>query len=123
MKKVFTDKAPKAIGPYSQAVVYNGICFTSGQIPLDPETGKIVEGGIREQTVRVLQNLEAVLLAAGTNLENSIKTTCYLADIKDFDVFNEEYAKFIRNAPARSCFAVKELPKGALLEVEVMAKV
>lgn len=121
MKKVSTDKAPKAIGPYSQAVVVNGLVYTSGQIPLDPEKGVIVGNDIKEQTERVMKNLSEVLKAAGTSLDNTVKTTCFLADINDFSAFNEVYAKYITNTPARSCVAVKTLPKGALVEVEVIA--
>ncbi|MBQ9734573.1 MAG: RidA family protein [Clostridia bacterium] len=121
MKKVSTDKAPKAIGPYSQAVVVNGLVYTSGQIPLNPESGVIVGKNIKEQTEQVMKNLSEVLKAAGTSLDNAVKTTCFLADINDFSSFNEVYAKYIVNAPARSCVAVKDLPKGALVEVEVVA--
>ena len=121
MKKVSTDKAPKAIGPYSQAVIVNGLVYTSGQIPLNPESGVIVGKDIKEQTEQVMKNLSEVLTAAGTSLDNAIKTTCFLADINDFSAFNEVYAKYIINAPARSCVAVKDLPKGALVEVEVVA--
>ncbi|MBQ7340238.1 MAG: RidA family protein [Clostridia bacterium] len=121
MKKVSTDKAPKAIGPYSQAIVVNGLVYTSGQIPLNPESGVIVGKDIKEQTEQVMKNLSEVLKAAGTSLDKAIKTTCFLADINDFSAFNEVYAKYITNAPARSCVAVKDLPKGALVEVEVIA--
>ncbi|MBQ7340454.1 MAG: RidA family protein [Clostridia bacterium] len=121
MKKVSTDKAPKAIGPYSQAVVVNGLVYTSGQIPLNPESGVIVGKEIKEQTEQVMKNLSEVLKSAGTSLDNAVKTTCFLADINDFSAFNEVYAKYITNAPARSCVAVKDLPKGALVEVEVFA--
>ena len=123
IEKVSTDKAPKAIGPYSQAVICNGILYTSGQIPLDPTTGNMVEGGIKEQTERIMQNLEAVLSEAGTSFDKVVKTTCFIADMADFGAFNEVYAKYITNAPARSCVAVKALPKGALAEVEVIAYV
>ena len=121
MKKISTDKAPKAIGPYSQAIVVNGLVYTSGQIPLNPESGVIVGKDIKEQTERVMKNLSEVLKTAGTSLDNTVKTTCFLADINDFSSFNEVYAKHITNAPARSCVAVKTLPKGALVEVEVIA--
>ena len=121
MKKVSTDKAPKAIGPYSQAVIVNGLVYTSGQIPLNPESGVIVGKDIKEQTEQVMKNLSEVLKAAGTSLDNAIKTTCFLADINDFSAFNEVYAKYITNSPASSCVAVKDLPKGALVEVEVVA--
>ena len=121
MKKVSTDKAPKAIGPYSQAIVVNGLVYTSGQIPLNSESGVIVGKDIKEQTEQVMKNLSEVLKSAGTSLDNAVKTTCFLADINDFSSFNEVYAKYIVNAPARSCVAVKDLPKGALVEVEVVA--
>ena len=121
MKKVSTDKAPKAIGPYSQAIVVNGLVYTSGQIPLNSESGVIVGKDIKEQTEQVMKNLSEVLKSAGTSLDNAVKTTCFLADINDFSAFNEVYAKYITNAPARSCVADKDLPKGALVEVEVIA--
>ncbi len=123
LKKISTDKAPKAIGPYSQAVVYGNTVFTSGQIALDPESGALVENDIVKQTEQVMKNLSAVLTEAGTGLDNVIKTTCFLADINDFALFNEIYGKYITTAPARSCVAVKDLPKGALVEVEVIAAV
>lgn len=122
MKKISTDKAPKAIGPYSQAVVVNGLVYTSGQIPLEAQSGAIVGNNIKEQTEQVMKNLSEVLKAAGTSLDNAVKTTCFLADINDFSTFNEVYAKYITNAPARSCVAVKDLPKGALVEVEIIAE-
>lgn len=121
LKKVFSNEAPKAIGPYSQAIIHDKTLFTSGQIPLDPETGAIVGEDIASQTERVMKNLAAVLAEAGTSFDNVIKTTCFLADIADFAAFNEVYGKYITSAPARSCFAVKDLPKGALVEVEVIA--
>jgi len=120
-KKVSTDKAPKAIGPYSQAVICGSMLYTSGQIPLDPTTGNMVEGGIAEQTERIMQNLAAVLTEAGISFDNVVKTTCFIADMADFAAFNEVYAKYITGAPARSCVAVKTLPKGALAEVEIIA--
>ena len=123
LNKIATDKAPGAIGPYSQAVVYGNMLFTSGQIPLDPATGTMVEGGITEQTERVMKNLSAVLEAAGSSLDGIVKTTCFLSDIADFTVFNEIYAKYITSAPARSCVAVRDLPRGALVEVEAIALV
>jgi 2-iminobutanoate/2-iminopropanoate deaminase len=123
MKKIATEKAPGAIGPYSQAVVYNGVLYTSGQICLDPETGDVVEGGIEEQTHRVCKNLGAVLEAAGTDFDHVIKTTCFLADMNDFAAFNEVYGSYFTSKPARSCVAVKSLPKGVLCEVEVIAAV
>jgi 2-iminobutanoate/2-iminopropanoate deaminase len=118
---VKTEKAPGAIGPYSQAVIHGGLVYTSGQIPIDPQTGAVVSGGIAEQATQVMQNLAAVLEAAGTSLDNAVKTTCFLADIADFQKFNEVYASYIKNAPARSCVAVKDLPKGVLVEVERIA--
>ncbi|MDO4941246.1 MAG: RidA family protein [Lachnospiraceae bacterium] len=123
MKKIATEKAPGAIGPYSQAVVYNGILYTSGQICLDPATGDVTEGGIKEQTHRVCQNLGAVLEAAGTDFDHVIKTTCFLADINDFADFNEVYGEYFTSKPARSCVGVKSLPKGVLCEVEIIAAI
>ncbi len=120
---VTTAAAPAAIGPYSQAVITGNLVFTSGQIPLDPATGAIVGADIRAQTERVMQNLEAVLAAAGTSLDRAVKTTCYLSDMADFATFNEVYAAHIASAPARSCVAVRALPKGVLVEVEVIAEV
>ena len=119
---VETNKAPAAIGPYSQAVVMGNMVFTSGQIPLDPETGVIEGKTIAEQTERVCKNLEAVLSAAGASLGSAVKTVCFLADIADFAAFNEVYARYFTGKPARSCVAVKDLPKGALVEVEVIAE-
>ena len=121
LKKISTKKAPAAIGPYSQAIVCGDMLYTSGQIPLVPETGCMVEGGIKEQAEQIMKNLEAVLAEAGTSMDKIVKTTCYIADMADFAEFNEVYAKYITNAPARSCVAVKALPKGALAEVEVIA--
>ena len=120
--KIYTENAPKAIGPYSQAVVVGNLVFTSGQIPLNPETGEIVGTTVTEQTKRVCENLSAVLEAAGTSLENVVKTVCFLSYMSDFAEFNEEYAKFFTGKPARSCVAVKDLPKNALLEIEVIAE-
>lgn len=120
--KVQTNNAPAAIGPYSQAVVTGNLVFTSGQIPLDPETGMLVGENIAEQTHRVCKNLEAVLTAAGSSLKNAVKTVCYLSDINNFAAFNEVYAQYFTEKPARSCVAVKDLPKGALVEVEVIAE-
>ena len=120
---VSTDKAPAAIGPYSQAVVCGNVVFTSGQIPINPESGSIEASGITEQTEQVMKNLGAVLKAAGTSYEKAIKTTCFLANISDFAAFNEVYAKYFIGKPARSCVAVKDLPKGALVEVEVVAEI
>lgn len=121
LKKIATDKAPGAIGPYSQAVVCGNLLYTSGQIALDPTSGTMVENDIRTQTERVMQNLKAVLEAAGTSFDKVVKTTCFLAEIADFAAFNEIYGSYITSAPARSCVAVKDLPKGALVEVEVIA--
>ena len=123
IEKISTASAPAAIGPYSQAIRVGDFLFTSGQIPLDPATGMLVGENITEQTERVMQNLEAVLSAAGSGFENAVKTTCFLADMGDFAAFNAVYAKYFTTCPARSCVAVKTLPKGALVEVEVIAKV
>ena len=121
-KAVHTDKAPAAIGPYSQAVVLGNLIFTSGQIPLNPETGRMEGNTIQEQTHRVCQNLEAVLAAAGSSLKSAVKTVCYLSDMDHFSAFNEVYSQYFVNKTARSCVAVKSLPKGALVEVEVIAE-
>ena len=121
-EKISTDKAPAAIGPYSQAVVTGNLVFTSGQIPLNPETGVLEGDNITEQTHRVCKNLEAVLTAAGTSLTSAVKTVCFLSDIADFAAFNEVYSQYFTEKPARSCVAVKDLPKGALVEVEVIAE-
>ncbi len=120
--KVQTSKAPAAIGPYSQAVVVGNLIFTSGQIPLNPETGVLEGENITEQTHRVCKNLEAVLSAAGGSLQSAVKTVCFLANMADFAAFNEVYAQYFTEKPARSCVAVKDLPKGALVEVEVVAE-
>ena len=121
--KISTDKAPKAIGPYSQAMTVGGLVYTSGQIALDPQTGVLAEKDIRVQTRRVCENLAAVLEAAGSSMELVVKTTCFLKDMGDFAAFNEVYAKHFTGKPARSCVAVAALPKGALVEVEVVAEV
>ena len=122
MKTVIsTPNAPAAIGPYSQAIVCGNMLYTSGQIPLDPATGAVVGDTIREQAEQVMKNLAAVLAAAGTSFDNAVKTTCFLADMADFATFHEVYAAHITSAPARSCVAVKTLPKGVLVEVEVIA--
>lgn len=118
---ISTTNAPKAIGPYSQAVKLGGIVYTSGQIALSPVTGELVGSDIAAQTEQVMKNLSAVLEAAGVSFDDVVKTTCFLADIADFAEFNGVYGKFITSAPARSCVAVKALPKGALVEVEVIA--
>ena len=116
-----TAKAPAAIGPYSQAIEANGFLFASGQIPLVPETGAVQEGGITEQAERVMQNITAILEENGLTFENVIKTTCFLADMADFAAFNEVYGKYFTGKPARSCVAVKGLPKDVLCEVEIIA--
>ena len=121
MQTVHTPFAPPAIGPYSQAIKANGMVFTSGQIALDPETGAVVEGDIREQTTRICENLKAVLAAAGSSLEKVVKTTCFLADMADFAAFNEVYGSYFTGKPARSCVAVRTLPKNVLAEIEVIA--
>ena len=123
MQKISTDKAPKAIGPYSQAIKSGNLIFTSGQIPLDPITGEIVGNSIEEQATQVLKNLSAVLEEGGSNLDLIVKTTCFLADMGDFIKFNEIYSSYIKNAPARSCVAVKTLPKNVLCEVEAIAEI
>lgn len=123
MKTVETKKAPFAIGPYSQAIISGNYVFTSGQIPLDPASGNLIEGGIAEQTEQVIKNLSAVLEAADTGLENAVKTTCFLKNIADFAEFNAVYEKYFSNKPARSCIEVSALPKGALVEVEVVAAI
>ncbi len=121
LNKVSTDKAPAAIGPYSQAIVIGDMVFTSGQIPINPASGNIEADGITAQTEQVMKNLGEVLSAAGSSFEKAVKTTCFLANISDFAAFNEVYAKYFTEKPARSCVAVKDLPKGALVEVEVIA--
>ena len=122
MKVISTEKAPAAIGPYSQAMVIKGVLFTSGQIPLNPQTGEIQGTTIEEQAEQVMKNLGAVLEAAGSSYEKAIKTTCFLADMGDFAAFNEVYGKYFTGKPARSCVAVKTLPKNVLFEVEVIAE-
>ena len=121
IEKVSTQNAPAAIGPYSQAIKVGEMVFTSGQIPLDPKTGTMVGENVTEQTEQVMKNLGAVLSAAGSSYEKAVKTTCFLADMNDFAAFNAVYAKYFTTCPARSCVAVKTLPKGALVEVEVIA--
>ena len=123
MKKIHTDNAPAAIGPYSQAIVHGDLVFTSGQIPINPITGNVEAEGIAAQTEQVMHNLGAVLTAAGASFESAIKTTCFLADMADFAAFNEVYARYFTKKPARSCVAVKTLPKSVLVEVEVVAKI
>ena len=121
MVRIYTENAPAAIGPYSQAIKTNGFVFTSGQIALDPATGEVVAGGITEQTMRICENLKAVLAEAGSSLDKVVKTTCFLADMNDFSAFNNVYGQYFTQKPARSCVAVKALPKGVLAEVEVIA--
>ncbi len=123
MKKIIsTEKAPKAIGPYSQAVETNGTLYISGQVPLVPETMQIAEGGIKEQTERVMQNIAAILDAAGYTFANVVKSTCLLSDMSNFAAMNEVYAKYyVENQPARAAFAVKGLPLNALIEIETIA--
>ena len=123
MKTIQTDKAPAAIGPYSQAMVSGGFVFTSGQIPIDPNTGAVVDGNVTVQTEQVMLNLGAVLAAAGSDYNKVVKATCFLASMDDFDAFNVIYSKYMASRPARSCVAVKRLPKNVLCEVEVIAEV
>ena len=121
IKKISTDKAPAAIGPYSQAAVVGGMVYTSGQIPINPETSAVEATDIVGQTEQVMKNLGAVLAAASSSFEKAVKTTCFLADMADFAAFNEIYARYFTTCPARSCVAAKALPKGVLVEVEVIA--
>lgn len=123
MNKVHTDSAPKAVGPYSQAIVSNGFVFTSGQIAINPATNTVEATDIEGQTEQVMKNLSAVLGAAGSSFDKAVKTTCFLADMNDFAAFNEIYGKYFTSLPARSCVAVKTLPKNVLVEVEVTAEV
>ena len=123
IKKIHTDNAPAAIGPYSQAMVVNGIVFTSGQIAINPANGEVEATDITGQTEQVMKNLEAVLTEAGSGFDKAVKTTCFLADMDDFATFNEIYGKYFTGKPARSCVAVKTLPKNVLVEVEVIATV
>ncbi len=122
MKKITTENAPKAIGPYSQAVVIGDLVFTSGQIPLNKDSGLIEGKDIIEQTHQVCQNLQEVLKASGSDMHHVVKTLCFLDDMADFGKFNEVYAQYFTEKPARSCVAVKSLPKDALVEIEVIAK-
>ena len=121
MKTIQTTKAPAAIGPYSQAEVVNGMLYASGQIPLNPETGTVTGEEIVAQTEQVMKNIAAILEAAGTTFDNVVKTTCFIADMADFAAFNGVYEKYFTSKPARSCVAVKQLPKSVLVEVEVIA--
>ncbi|OON95195.1 MAG: regulator [Epulopiscium sp. Nele67-Bin005] len=119
--KISTEKAPCAIGPYSQGMIFNGMVFTSGQIALDPVTGEVVGDDITTQSEQVMKNLEAVLTEANSSFDKTIKTTCFLSDMEYFASFNEVYAKYFTNKPARSCVAVKTLPRNVLVEVECIA--
>lgn len=121
MKVIFTKNAPAAIGPYSQGYEVNGIIYTSGQIPVDPENGEVPEG-IEAQAEQSCKNVEAILSEAGSGLDRVFKTTCFLADMGDFAAFNEVYAKYFTSKPARSCVAVRTLPKGVLCEIEAVAQ-
>ena len=124
MKPVKTDTAPAAIGPYSQAIESDGLLFVSGQTPIDPATGTLIDGGIAEQTARVLDNVKAILAAAGSDLDHVVKTTCFLQDMGDFAAFNEVYATYFGDIPpARSTIGVAALPLGARVEVEVVARI
>ena len=122
MEKVYTKNAPDAIGPYSQAVICGNMVFTSGQIAIDPADGAVHAVTIEEQTEQVCKNLSEVLLAAGTSIDKAVKTTCFLANMSDFAAFNGVYGKYFTQKPARSCVAAKELPRGVLVEVEVIAE-
>ena len=121
MKVIDTKNAPGAIGPYSQGFITNGLVFTSGQIPVNPENGEVPEG-ITAQTEQSCKNVAAILEAAGSGMDKVVKTTCFLADIADFAAFNEVYAKYFISKPARSCFAVRDLPKGVHCEIECIAE-
>ena len=123
LKKIYTKNAPEAIGPYSQAILFNELLFSSGQIPVDPATGEVVQGDITAQAEQVMKNVGAVLAEAGTDFEAVIKTTCFLSDMGDFAAFNEVYGRYFTEKPARSCVAVKALPKNGLCGVEGIAAV
>jgi 2-iminobutanoate/2-iminopropanoate deaminase len=119
---IYTEKAPKAIGPYSQAVEANGMLFISGQVPINPSTGKIIEGGIKEQTEQVMQNIGAILEAAGYTFDDVVKSTCLLSDMDNFQAMNEVYGRFYpENSPARAAYGVVRLPLGVLIEIETIA--
>ncbi len=122
MKTVSTDKAPAAIGPYSQAKIVGGLVFTSGQIPVNPATGIVEANDVAGQTEQVCKNVAALLEAAGSSIDKVVKTVCFLADIKDFAAFNAVYAKYFTSSPARSCVAVKDIPKNCLVEIEAIAE-
>ena len=123
MRKVATQNAPAAIGPYSQGIITGNLLFSSGQIALNPQTGEVVGTDIAEQAEQVMKNIGAILAEAGTNYERTVKTTCFLADMNDFAAFNEVYGRYFTEKPARSCVAVKTLPKNVLCEVEVIAEI
>ena len=123
LKKVYTSNAPEAIGPYSQAIICGNMLFTSGQIPINPATGEVEAEGITDQATQVMKNLSAVLAEAGTSFEKVVKTPCFLSDMADFAAFNAVYAEYFTSKPARSCVAVKTLPKNVLVEVEVIAEI
>lgn len=123
MEKIYTDKAPAAIGPYSQAIKVGNLIYTSGQIPINPDSGNIDAADITAQTEQVCKNLCAVLEAGGSSLGKVVKTTCFLSDMKNFAAFNAVYEKHFTSCPARSCVAVKELPRGVLVEVEAIAEI
>ena len=122
MKTIYTSNAPAAIGPYSQAVQAGNLLFASGQVPLSPQTGQVVGSSITEQAEQVMHNIGAILTEAGTDFTHVVKTTCFLADMNDFAAFNEIYGKYFTEKPARSCVAVKTLPKNVLAEVELIAE-
>lgn len=122
METVYTDKAPKAIGPYSQAKISGGFIFMSGQIPVNPSTAAIEATTIEEQTKQVCENVSALLKAAGSSIDKVVKTVCFLADMKDFSAFNSVYEQYFTSKPARSCVAVKDIPKNALVEIEAIAE-
>lgn len=123
LKKVYTSNAPEAIGPYSQAIICGNMLFTSGQVPINPATGNVETEGITDQATQVMKNLAAVLEEAGTSFDKVVKTTCFLSDMNDFAAFNAVYAEYFTSKPARSCVAVKTLPKNVLVEVEVIAEI
>ena len=123
MKYISTENAPAAIGPYSQAIEVNGFIFASGQVPLCPKTGVVVGSDITEQATQTCENIKGLLAAAGVGFENVVKTTCFLAEMADFAAFNAVYAEYFVGKPARSCVAVKSLPKGVLVEVEAVAAI
>lgn len=123
MRRIATQNAPAAIGPYSQGIITGNLLFSSGQIALNPQTGEVVGSDIAEQAEQVMKNIGAILAEAGTNYERTVKTTCFLADMNDFAAFNEVYGRYFTEKPARSCVAVKTLPKNVLCEVEVIAEI